>query len=68
MMTHAIVFAAIVCARTVTLDQAEHAAETQAPTVREARADAAAGQARTEVARAPALPQVKIEEMAAVAS
>ena len=61
MMTHAIALAAIVCARTVTLDQAEQAAETQAPTVREARADAAAGQARTEVARAPALPQVKIE-------
>ena len=61
MMTHAIALAAIVCARTVTLDQAEQAAETQAPAVREARADAAAGQARTEVARAPALPQVKIE-------
>ena len=61
MMTPAIVFAAIVCARTVTLDQAERAAEAQAPAVREARANAAAGRARTEQARAPALPQVKLE-------
>ena len=61
MMTPALALAAIVCARTVTLDQAERAAETQAPTVREAQANATAGQARTEVARAPALPQVKIE-------
>jgi outer membrane protein len=62
MMTSAIALAALLCTgRTVTLDQAERAAETQAPAVREAQANAAAGEARTEVARAPALPQVRIE-------
>jgi outer membrane protein len=60
-MTPAIVVAAALLARTVTLDEAERAAEAQAPAVREAQAEAAAGQARTEQARAPALPQVKLE-------
>jgi len=47
-------------ARTVTLEEAERAAETRKPEVRVAQADAAAGVARTEQARAPALPQIKI--------
>jgi outer membrane protein len=48
-------------ARTITLQEAEQAAETQKPEVRAARANTAAGAARTEQARAPLLPQVKLE-------
>jgi outer membrane protein len=48
-------------ARTVTLNDAERAAAAQKPEVRVAHADAAAGVARTEQARAPLLPQVKVE-------
>ena len=48
-------------ARTVTLDEAERAAEAQKPEVRVAQANAAAGVARTEQARAPLLPQIKVE-------
>jgi outer membrane protein len=48
-------------ARTITLAEAEQAAETQKPEVRVAHANTAAGAARTEQARAPLLPQVKIE-------
>jgi outer membrane protein len=47
--------------RTVTLEQAERAAEAQKPEVRIAQANTAAGVARTEQARAPLLPQVKLE-------
>ena len=50
-----------VSARTVTLDEAERAAEAQKPDVRVAQANAAAGAARTVQARAPMLPQVKID-------
>jgi outer membrane protein len=56
-----IVFLMALSARTVTLEEAERAAEAQKPEVRTAQANAAAGVARTEQARAPALPQVKIE-------
>ena len=48
-------------ARTVTLDDAERAAAAQKPEVRIAHANTAAGLARTEQARAPLLPQVKLE-------
>ena len=48
-------------ARTVTLDEAERAAVTQRPDIREADAAVAAGVARDEQARAPLLPQVKLE-------
>jgi outer membrane protein len=60
MMTAApIVLLAALSARTVTLEEAERAAETQKPDVRAAQAAAAAGDARTEQARAPLLPQLK---------
>ena len=48
-------------ARTVTLDEAERAAAAQRPDIREADAAVAAGVARDEQARAPLLPQVKLE-------
>jgi outer membrane protein len=48
-------------ARTVTLDEAESAAAAQRPDIREADAAVAAGVARDEQARAPLLPQVKLE-------
>jgi outer membrane protein len=48
-------------ARTITLAEAEQAAEGQKPEVRVARANVAAGEARTEQARSPLLPQVKLE-------
>jgi outer membrane protein len=48
-------------ARTITLDEAERTAEANQPLVRVARANTAAGDARTEQARAPVLPQVKGE-------
>jgi outer membrane protein len=53
------VLLAALSARTVTLDEAERAAEAQRPEVRVAHANAAAGEARTEQARAPLLPQLK---------
>jgi outer membrane protein len=56
-----IVLLAALAARTVTLEEAERAAEAQKPEVRVAQANAAAGAARTVQARAPALPQVKVE-------
>ena len=60
MMTAApIVLLAVLGARTVTLEEAERAAETQKPDVRVAHATAAAGDARTEQARAPLLPQLR---------
>ena len=48
-------------ARTVTLDEAERAAAAQRPDIRMADAAAAGGVARDEQARAPLLPQVKLE-------
>jgi len=48
-------------ARTVTLEEAVRAAEAQKPEVRVAQANAAAGAARTVQARAPALPQIRVE-------
>jgi outer membrane protein len=61
-MAHApIVLLLALSARTVTLEDAERAAAAQRPAVRVAHADAAAGVARTEQARAPALPQIKIQ-------
>ena len=48
-------------ARTVTLDEAERAAEAQLPAVRVAQANTAVGDARTVQARSPLLPQVKVE-------
>jgi outer membrane protein len=48
-------------ARTVTLEEAERAAEAQLPAVRVAQANAAAGAARTVQARSPLLPQLQIE-------
>jgi outer membrane protein len=50
-------------ARTVTLEEAERAAETNHPEVRQARANTEAGVARVEQARAPALPQVKAQAL-----
>lgn len=48
-------------ARTVTLDEAERAAAAQRPDIRLADANVAAGVARDVQARAPLLPQVKLE-------
>jgi outer membrane protein len=56
-----IVLLATLSARTVTLDEAERAAEAQKPDVRVAHANTAAAVARTETARSPLLPQVKAE-------
>ena len=50
-------------ARTVTLEDAERAAAAQRPDIRLADANVAAGVARDEQARAPLLPQVKIESL-----
>jgi outer membrane protein len=62
MMTSApIILLAALSARTVTLEEAERAAETQKPDVRVAQANAAVGVARTVQARSPLLPQVKAE-------
>ena len=47
-------------ARTVTLDDAVRAAETNQPQLRVARANSAAGEARAEQAFAPMLPEVKL--------
>jgi outer membrane protein len=54
---------AALSARTVTLDDAERAAGAQRPDIRLADANVAAGVARDEQARAPLLPQVKIESL-----
>jgi outer membrane protein len=54
---------AALTARTVTLDEAERAAAAQRPDIRTADANVAAGVARDEQARAPLLPQVKIESL-----
>jgi outer membrane protein len=48
-------------AHALTLDEAEHTATTNQPLLRAARANTAAGDARTEQARAPLLPQIKLE-------
>jgi outer membrane protein len=56
-----IILLAALSARTVTLAEAEHAAESQKPDVRAAQGAAAAGVARSEQARAPLLPQIKAE-------
>ena len=56
-----IILLAALSARTVTLDEAERAAEAQKPEVRVAQGAAAAGVARSEQARAPLLPQIKAE-------
>jgi outer membrane protein len=56
-----IVLLAAVSARTVSLAEAERAAEAQRPDVRAAHANTAAGVARTEQARAGLLPQIKAE-------
>ena len=61
MTTAPIVVLLALSARTVTLDEAVRAAEAQKPEVRVAQANAAAGVARTIQARAPALPQIKVE-------
>ncbi|HEY4393363.1 MAG TPA: TolC family protein, partial [Polyangia bacterium] len=50
-------------ARTVTLEEAERAAAAQRPDIRLADANLAAGVARDEQARAPLLPQVKIDSL-----
>jgi len=47
--------------RTVSLAEAEHAAEVQRPDVRVAQANTAGGAARTEQARSGLLPQIKAE-------
>ena len=61
-MTNApIVLLLALSARTVTLAEAERAAEAQKPEVRVAHANTAAGAARTVQARAPALPQIEID-------
>jgi outer membrane protein len=59
MTTTALLFTLV--ARTITLSEAEQAAESQKPEVRIARANVDAGAARTEQARAPLLPQVKLD-------
>jgi outer membrane protein len=56
-----IILLAALSARTVTLAEAERAAEAQNPGVRAAQGAAAAGVARSEQARAPLLPQLKAE-------
>ncbi|HVV51647.1 MAG TPA: TolC family protein [Polyangia bacterium] len=53
----------VLSARTVTLEDAERAAAAQRPDIRLADANAAAGVARDEQARAPLLPQVKIQSL-----
>jgi len=60
-MNAALVLAAALSARTVTLAEAEQAAAAQRPEVRIAAANAAAGAGRTEQARAPLLPQVVLQ-------
>jgi len=61
MTTAPIIVLLALSARTVTLEEAVRAAEAQKPEVRVAQANAAVGVARTVQARAPALPQIKVE-------
>jgi outer membrane protein len=51
----------VLSARTVTLEEAQRSAEANLPQVREAAANTRAGDARSEQARAPLLPQVKLD-------
>ena len=60
-MSPALLLAAVLSARTVTLAEAERAALAAKPEVRLAAANTAAGVARSQQARAPLLPQVKVE-------
>jgi len=57
----ALVLLLFVEARTLSLDQAVRAAESNQPLVHQANADAAAGAARADRAHAPILPQVKLQ-------
>lgn len=57
----ALVLLLLVEARTLSLDDAVRAAETNQPLLRQAHADAQAGDARADRSRAPMLPQVKLE-------
>ena len=61
MIAPPIVLMVALSARTVSLAEAEHAAEVQRPDVRIAHANTAAGAARTEQTRAGLLPQIKAE-------
>jgi outer membrane protein len=61
MMIPAATLLLVLSARTVTLEEAERAAVAQRPDIRQADAAVAAGAARDEQARAPLLPQVKVE-------
>lgn len=56
-----ILLLAALSSRTVTLEEAERAAETQKPEVRVAHANTAGGDARRVQARSPLLPQIKAE-------
>jgi outer membrane protein len=60
-MSPALLLAAALTARTVTLAEAERSALAAKPEVRIAASNTAAGVARSEQARAPLLPQVKLE-------
>lgn len=51
----------VLSARTVTLQDAERSAEAHLPQILIARANVTAGEARTEQARAPLLPQIKLD-------
>jgi len=61
MMIPAATLLLVLSARTVTLEEAERAAAAQRPDIRQADAAVAAGVARDEQARAPLLPQVRVE-------
>jgi outer membrane protein len=61
MMIPAATLLLVLTARTVTLEEAERAAAAQRPDIHLADANVAAGLARNEEARAPLLPQVKVE-------
>ena len=61
MINATVVLLSALSARTVTLAEAEHAAETQRPDVRVAQANVVASAARSDQARAPLLPQIKAE-------
>ncbi|HEX3902786.1 MAG TPA: TolC family protein [Polyangia bacterium] len=61
MFPAATLFLVALTARTVTLEEAEHAAAADRPDIHLADANVAAGIARNDEARAPLLPQVKIE-------
>jgi outer membrane protein len=61
MMIPAATLLLVLSSRTVTLEEAERAAAAQRPDIRQADAAVAAGVARDEQARAPLLPQVRVE-------